>query len=109
MATGNNLKQTDLVLPKEVHNNFHVYYQYVVAHDNRDQIIKKLLKKNIYLNIIYPYPIHKMQPYKRFFQKKYEKLRKTENFAKQIFSLPTYPSIKDNNVEKIIKEINKLT
>ena len=103
-----NLKQTDLVLPKEVHNNFHVYYQYVVAHDNRDQIIKKLLKKNIYLNIIYPYPIHKMQPYKRFFQKKYEKLRKTENFAKQIFSLPTYPSIKDSNIEKIIKEINQL-
>ena len=50
-----------------------------------------------------------MKPYRRFFQKKYEKLNKTENFANQIFSLPTYPSIKDNNVEKIIKEINKLT
>jgi len=104
-----NLKQTGLVLPREMNDNFHVYYQYVVAHDNRDKIIKKLLKKNIYLNITYPYPIHKMRPYKIFFQKKYEKLSKTENFASQIFSLPTYPSIKDNSVEKIIKEINKLT
>ena len=49
-----------------------------------------------------------MKPYKRFFNKKYEKLSKTENFANQIFSLPTYPSIKDSEVNKIIKEINKL-
>ena len=104
-----NLKQTGLVLPREMNDNFHVYYQFVVAHNNRDKIIKKLLKKNIYLNITYPYPIHKMRPYKIFFEKKYVKLSKTENFANQIFSLPTYPSIKDNNVEKIIKEINKLT
>ena len=27
--------------------NFHVYYQYVVAHPERDKIIKKLLRKNI--------------------------------------------------------------
>ena len=104
-----NLKQTGLILPKEMNDNFHVYYQYVVAHDKRNNIINKLLKKNIYLNITYPYPIHIMNPYKRFFKKKYEKLSKTESFANQIFSLPTYPSIKDNNVEKIIKEINKLT
>jgi dTDP-4-amino-4,6-dideoxygalactose transaminase len=49
-----------------------------------------------------------MGPYKKFFKKKYEKLSKTESFANQIFSLPTYPSIKDSDVEKIIKEINKL-
>ena len=49
-----------------------------------------------------------MKPYKRFFRKKYEKLRKTDYFVNQIFSLPTYPSIKDSNIEKIIKEINKL-
>ena len=63
--------------------------------------------KNIFLNITYPYPIHIMKPYKRFFKKKYEKLSKTESFANQIFSLPTYPSIKDNYVEKIISEVNK--
>ena len=50
-----------------------------------------------------------MKPYKRILQKKYKKLSKTESLANQIFSLPTYPSIKDNDVEKIIKEINKLT
>ncbi len=103
-----NLKQTDLILPKELDKNFHVYYQYVVAHKNRNRIINKLLKKNIQLNITYPFPVHKMKPYKRFFRKKYEKLRKTDYFANQIFSLPTYPSIKDNDIEKIIKEINKL-
>ena len=103
-----NLKRGKLAIPSEASNNFHVYYQYVVAHSNRDKIIHKLLKKNISLSITYPYPVHEMKPYKRFFNKKYEKLSKTQHFSKQIFSLPTYPSIKDNDVEKIIKEINKL-
>ena len=103
-----NLKKGKLATPLEASNNFHVYYQYVVAHSNRDKIIHKLLKKNISLVITYPYPVHEMKPYKRFFSKKYEKLVKTRQFSKQIFSLPTYPSIKDNDVEKIIKEINRL-
>ena len=103
-----NLKKGKLAIPLEASNNFHVYYQYVVAHSNRDKIIHKLLKKNISLGITYPYPVHEMKPYKRFFNKKYEKLSKTKHFSKQIFSLPTYPSIKDSDVEKIIKEINKL-
>ena len=104
----NNLKHSKLMLPMEANGNYHVYYQYVIAHVDRDKIIHKLLKKNISLVITYPYPVHEMKPYKRFFSKKYEKLVKTRQFSKQIFSLPTYPSIKDNDVEKIIKEINKL-
>jgi len=103
-----NLKKTDLILPHVENNNFHVYYQYTVAHKNRNKIIKKLLRKNINLNITYPYPIHTMTPYKRFFNKKRDKLTKTNTNSKQIFSLPTYPSIKDSNIEKIIKEINQL-
>ena len=60
------------------------------------------------MNITYPYPVHTMPPYKKFFNKNRDKLTKTDLTSKQIFSLPTYPSIKDNNLEKIIKEINQL-
>ena len=105
----NNLNNRNLVLPKEAKNSFHVYYQYVVVHKNRKKILKKLKKKNIHLGIVYPFPVHKMKPYKRFFKEKYGKLRKTEFFSNHIFSLPTYPSIKDSDVKKIIKEVNKLT
>ena len=103
-----NLKDKHIIKPKESKNNFHVYYQYVVAHKKRDVILKKLFKKKIFLNITYPYPVHKMIPYKKFFQIKSEKLLKTESFSKQIFSLPTHPDISNNNIKEIIKEINKL-
>jgi dTDP-3-amino-2,3,6-trideoxy-4-keto-D-glucose/dTDP-3-amino-3,4,6-trideoxy-alpha-D-glucose/dTDP-2,6-dideoxy-D-kanosamine transaminase len=103
-----NLKKENIKLPKEDNNNFHVYYQYVVRHNNRNLILKKLQRKGINLSITYPYPIHKMRAYKIFSPKKYGKLSKTEKFSNQIFSLPTYPSIKDVNIEKIIKEMNKL-
>ena len=102
------LSETDLILPQEKFGNYHVYYQYVVSHNKRNKIIEKLQKKGIYLNITYPYPVHKMKPYKKFFEKNDKKLRNTENFANQIFSLPTYPSIKDSSVKKIIKEIKKI-
>ena len=57
-------KNTNLELPIEAKGNKHSYYIYVVAHENRDEIIKELIKHNIHLNISYPWPIHIMEPYK---------------------------------------------
>ena len=40
--------------------------------------------------------------------KKFEKNFCKFNKSKMIFSLPTYPSIKNNEIENIIKNINKI-
>ena len=66
----NNLKNYHLTLPKEINNNLHVYYEYVVSLNNRDQVISKLKKKNVYLKVTYRYPVHIMKPYKKFSLKK---------------------------------------
>ena len=102
------LANTDLELPIEAPNNKHAYYIYVVAHKKRDYIIKELAKKDIHLNISYPWPIHIMDAYKHFVDSDCDYLRKTEDQAKKIFSLPMYPTLTDSEQSTVIKELKKL-
>ncbi len=60
------LKGLNIELPLEHPDNKHAYYIYVVAHTKRDEIIASLSKKDIHLNISYPWPIHIMDAYKHF-------------------------------------------
>ena len=102
------LKDTNLELPEEHSDNKHAYYIYVVAHKNRDQIMKSLTEKNIHLNISYPWPIHIMDAYKHFVCSTCNCLKKTEDMAKKIFSLPMYPTLTDDEQGEVIKELKKL-
>ena len=102
-----NLKSTSLILPKENKNNYHSYYVYVVRHKKRDLIIKELRKHNIFCNISYPFPIHTMKGYSYLGYKKND-LPITEKLSKEIFSLPLYPLLKQQNIFRIIKIIKKL-
>tara|TARA_B100000795_G_C22646456_1_gene378542 strand:- start:410 stop:661 length:252 start_codon:yes stop_codon:yes gene_type:complete len=63
-------------------NKDDVYYEFVVRSKKRDKLLKQLKRNKINLKITYPYPIYKMKPYKKFYDKK---LEKTENFLKKYF------------------------
>jgi len=102
------LKDTKIELPIEHPNNKHAYYIYVVGHKNRDKVLLELSKKDIHLNISYPWPIHIMDAYKHFVCSTCNCLTRTEEQAKKIFSLPMYPTLKDEEQEKVINELKKL-
>lgn len=97
----NELKNTSLELPVENKNCRHVFHLYVVYHKKRNQILKKLKKNKINLNINYPFPIHKMKAYKNFVCVNCDCLPLTEKKADGIFSLPLYPSLKISDASKI--------
>lgn len=101
------LNKTELILPKENNDNFHVYHLFTVFHEKRDAIIKKLNNSRIYTRVIYPYPIKNMKPYQSM---KSKKLINTNKISKGIFSLPLYPELPDKYIVKvsnILKEILK--
>ena len=104
----NELKNTKIELPVEAPNNRHAYYIYVVAHKKRDYIITELAKKNIHLNISYPWPVHIMDAYKHFVSPNCTYLKKTEEQAEKIFSLPMYPTLTDEEQDIVIKELKQL-
>ena len=102
------LKGFDIELPIEHPDNKHAYYVYVVSHPERDKIMSSLLKKDIHLNISYPWPIHIMDAYKHFVCESCTCLKKTEENAKKIFSLPMYPTLTDDEQGIVIKELKQL-
>ena len=99
------LSGTRLKLPMVNNKCTHVYHLYVVYHPKRNEIIKQLMKKKIFTNIQYPYPIHKMKAYKNLAYFKKNELKNAEKFSKGIFSLPIYPELSNKKLYKIIKEL----
>ena len=88
------LSDTGLLLPKIGAENEHVYYQYVCRYHKRDEIIRELKARDIGVTVCYPWPIHTMTGY-QYLGYKTGDLPHTERAAREIFSLPTYPSLTD--------------
>jgi aminotransferase EvaB len=101
------LASTPLSLPKIMPGNTHVYYLYVCRHENRDEIIARLQAKDILVNINYQWPIHTMRGYMYLGYKEGD-LPHTEKAANEIFSLPLYPSLTDEDQEKVISALYKI-
>ena len=81
-----------------------VYHQIVIKHEKRDLIQKHLTEKHIQTTVHYPTPIHKQPIYESLNLK----LEKSEDFSKQILSLPSYPTINDESIITVCDEINKI-
>lgn len=81
-----------LRLPATTTGNEHVYYLYVVRHPARDEILRRLRRYDIQLNISYPWPVHTMSGFAHL---PYGpgSLPVTEKLAGEIFSLPMYPAL----------------
>jgi dTDP-3-amino-2,3,6-trideoxy-4-keto-D-glucose/dTDP-3-amino-3,4,6-trideoxy-alpha-D-glucose/dTDP-2,6-dideoxy-D-kanosamine transaminase len=98
------LKNTSLILPKELPGRKHAFYLYVVRHTQRDKIIERLKQKEIFLNISYPWPIHTMSGFSQLGYKE-GCFPVTETLAKEIFSLPMYPTLTEEEQNFIVSSI----
>jgi perosamine synthetase len=93
----------DCILP-ENENGKSVYHQIVIKHEKRDQIRQELTDNDIGSAIYYETPIH-LQP---IYQKYGYKLPNSEKFSKEIMSLPSYPSLTDDQLLVICEHVNKI-
>jgi len=93
----------DCILP-ENENGKSVYHQIVIQHENRDKIREELTNNDIGSAIYYEKPIH-LQPL--YLEYNY-KLPNSEKFAKEILSLPSYPSLTNDQLLEICEHVNKV-
>jgi perosamine synthetase len=93
----------DCILP-ENKDGKSVYHQIVIRHKNRDKIRKELTNNDIGSAIYYEKPIH-LQPL--YLEYDY-KLPNSEKFAKEVLSLPSYPSLTNDQLLKICECVNKV-
>ena len=93
----------DCILP-ENENGKSVYHQIVIRHENRDKIREGLTNNDIGSAIYYEKPIH-LQPL--YLEYDY-KLPNSEKFAKEVLSLPSYPSLTNDQLLEICEHVNKI-
>ena len=99
------LKGLPIVTPHEDGLGLHVYHQYTLLSDRRDQIMKALQDENISCAIYYPVPLHQQNVFKADCQGL--SLPVTEEIAGRCFSLPIYPELSNADIDRIVAVIKK--
>ena len=81
----------------------HVYHQYTLLSDRRDEIMQSLQDKQIACAIYYPVPLHQQNVFKQEYAN--ISLPITESVASNCFSLPICPSLSDQSIKEIVAVI----
>jgi dTDP-4-amino-4,6-dideoxygalactose transaminase len=93
-----------LQLPVEKPGCRHVYHLYVVRSDRRDQLRAHLDRDGIGTGIHYPYPVH-VQPGLAQGARIPEPLTETETIAREIVTLPLFPSLSQDQQARVIASV----
>ncbi len=101
------LADTALGLPQTDNDNVHAYYLYVARHAQRDMIISELTERGINVNVSYRWPIHTMRAYAWLGYREGD-LPHTEAAMQQIFSLPMYPSLTDEEQQTVCDALHEI-
>jgi len=96
------LSDVDVITPMEMKGKRHVYHLYVIRTKKRDGLLEYLWSKNIFCGIHYPTPIHKQNAYKECAN---ENFPVTEQYAKEILSLPMFPELTEEQIQYVAKHI----
>ena len=100
------INNTSLILPYIEQGFDHVFHQFVIRTSHRDYLIKELMDKGITTSILYPQPIHLQPAYYGRIETNNE-LKVTEKICNEILSIPVHPVLSNNDIESIIKTLNK--
>ena len=94
-----------LALPVRRPNATHVFHQYVIRLADRDALRNRLGASGVGTGIHYPVPVHRQPAYSGRLTSGPSGLGVTERAASQILSLPIYPQLMYEAVDRVIAEI----
>lgn len=101
------LSKLPLSIPLESVDCHHVYHQYVIRSDRRDQLKKYLESQGVMTSILYPVPIHLQPGYSERVEIGFGAMTETERAAKEILCLPVYPELADSSISMVIDAIKE--
>lgn len=99
------IKNDAIVLPKLREGQEHIYHQFVIRCDRRDELIDFLKEKDIATIIHYPIPPHLSKAYAYLGHKKGD-FEITEKYADTVLSIPMYNGITDEEITRVVEALN---
>ncbi len=93
-----------VIVPSVRENCTHVYHLYVVRHPRRDELRQYLNEQGVGTGIHYPRPVH-LQPAYQGRLGDVGSFPITEQFVNEIVSLPLFPELTDEQVDRVIEAV----
>lgn len=98
------INNAKIILPKVAEQSAHVWHLFVVRTDAREHLQQYLTNNGIQTVIHYPIPPHQQEAYKEWNNLSYPI---SETIHREVLSLPLSPVLKPEEVDYVIKTINK--
>lgn len=99
------LKNDNIILPKIREGATHIWHQFVINTNRRQELIDYLNEKEIGTIIHYPIPPHLSEAY-QYLQIGKGSLPITEEYAETVLSIPLYNGMTDEEQDYVIEAIN---
>jgi dTDP-4-amino-4,6-dideoxygalactose transaminase len=96
----------DMMFQKQAPYSTHIYHLFIIQTEQRDALQKHLGKENIQTGIHYPKPIHLQEAYADLGYKKGD-FPEAERLATRSLSLPMFPELSNDQIQRITFEIGK--
>lgn len=94
-----------LILPVERPGAVHVWHQFVVRLEDRERVREALAERGIGTGVHYPQPVHRQPAYAGRLATGPARLAATEALAGRILSLPIYPQMKADAVDRVVEAL----
>jgi len=89
--------------PMEKEYATHVYHQYIIRHEKRDEIRVRLGEMGINVLVHYPTPVYRQRAYRGF---KARCCPNAEKACREVLSLPVSPWMTDDEVQLVASSVN---
>ncbi|MGC9057362.1 MAG: DegT/DnrJ/EryC1/StrS family aminotransferase [Candidatus Saccharicenans sp.] len=98
------LKELPVIIPYESPDVYHIYHQYTIRTDKRDNLMQYLKESGISTAIYYPVPIHLQKLFANLGYKNGD-FKESEIASAQVLSLPLYPELHKEEQNLVIDKI----
>lgn len=83
----------------------HVYHQYTIRVNRRDEFVERLREQDVGSGVYYPIPVDRQKPLVALGYGQ-ERFPVTELLTEQVLSIPVHPSLSDAEVSTVIAAVN---
>jgi dTDP-4-amino-4,6-dideoxygalactose transaminase len=98
------LSEVGVVLPSEAPDRRHVYHLFVARARKRDELLRCLTEHGVQALVHYPRPVHRHEGYRHLARP----LPVSELLCDEVLSLPLYPELRDDEVERVAEVLSSL-
>jgi len=106
-ALYNNLLPDKVRCPVEKQGAYHVFHQYTIISNKRDEIHQRLKENGISSVVYYPVPLH-LQEALKFLGYQKGDFPVSEKAAREVLSLPMYPELEESTIIEIAEIIKNV-